>query len=573
MYAVGVGPPPCRIRDLTTEVLAKALQTLKQPRVLDKAQEISQSMGQEDGVEMATRAFYKHLPVNDMVCDVCLLLPPGISITSHVCNKQAQAQLQDLEGHHRQQDLLIAEVYHTYTGLKVSQEVHAVMREKGSIFFHSEYAYVDWDMGQEAGLIGSVNAMFSAAGFLVHETVMGAVAVVEAPLTEVHSVLRRRPATTLSRMCAMAMAAYLIGLVRGILGVVVRPLYGVIKFTVNLLLALGGILLAPVAFCIDRCTAAVSTHPPRKHARLGVTKNTFVRRNLLFPHRGGVDVEAMDPATKRAILSTYPVSQRVKWEWNLLDGSRRCALRVFQIDILLGRLVVRPPFHFDSDEFSVCDLLSQSAFMCAFVSETCSRFLRDGSPRDPALAEVWRRARVYIMTRLRDVYSAVQGPDGGPARRGAELGVAPDDEVSFVGFCRAYRDAYFNGFLDVRVPHTAQVQVQALERPGPPGAVGALHRKAHQKQEHTDSLDSSSLQNNELTQAGRGRGVLDADDEAGGGASSSTLRSRSRRRKWASREEEEGGDSDRGGASAAVANGGGFQHTAAEPLLLAADAV
>ncbi|POM68851.1 Hypothetical protein PHPALM_14932 [Phytophthora palmivora] len=65
-----VGVPPCPIAQLTTEVLRKAFVDLANPELRMRAEALQQIMQKEDGTEEAVRSFYRHLPTQDMWCDL-----------------------------------------------------------------------------------------------------------------------------------------------------------------------------------------------------------------------------------------------------------------------------------------------------------------------------------------------------------------------------------------------------------------------------------------------------------------------------------------------------------------------
>ena len=76
-----------------------------------------------------------------MLCDVTLLLPPS---PSHINAEAGAANVESAK--HLPPRCVAAEKYHMYSGLRVSQEVHAVMRgtQNSKLYFFSEYAVVDW---------------------------------------------------------------------------------------------------------------------------------------------------------------------------------------------------------------------------------------------------------------------------------------------------------------------------------------------------------------------------------------------------------------------------------------------
>lgn len=72
MHRRGVGPRPCPIGALTLPVVADSLAALRDDTIRRSAAALAESMHQEDGVEGACAAFYKHLPVENMICDVSI---------------------------------------------------------------------------------------------------------------------------------------------------------------------------------------------------------------------------------------------------------------------------------------------------------------------------------------------------------------------------------------------------------------------------------------------------------------------------------------------------------------------
>jgi hypothetical protein len=67
-----VGPKPCPVGALTVEIIADSLSTLQDRTIIRNAATLAESMCREDGVEGACAAFYKHLPLENMLCDVSL---------------------------------------------------------------------------------------------------------------------------------------------------------------------------------------------------------------------------------------------------------------------------------------------------------------------------------------------------------------------------------------------------------------------------------------------------------------------------------------------------------------------
>ncbi|GMF13905.1 unnamed protein product [Phytophthora lilii] len=65
-----VGVAPCPIAQLTTEILRKAFVDLGNPNLRMRAEAMRDLMLQEDGAGEAVRSFYRHLPTQEMWCDL-----------------------------------------------------------------------------------------------------------------------------------------------------------------------------------------------------------------------------------------------------------------------------------------------------------------------------------------------------------------------------------------------------------------------------------------------------------------------------------------------------------------------
>jgi len=82
-----------------------------------------------------------------MLCDVTLLLPPPPRAPNTDAGVgQGQVDLDQRPWPTSPSRCVAAEKYHMYSGLRVSQEVHAVMRgtQNSKLYFFTEYAVVDW---------------------------------------------------------------------------------------------------------------------------------------------------------------------------------------------------------------------------------------------------------------------------------------------------------------------------------------------------------------------------------------------------------------------------------------------
>mmetsp|Transcript_15225 Transcript_15225/g.33052 ORF Transcript_15225/g.33052 Transcript_15225/m.33052 type:complete len:873 (+) Transcript_15225:27-2645(+) len=70
----GVGPKPCPVTQLTTEILSKKLRELTSPSTKGAAATLANEMNQEDGVVNALEHFWSALPRDSMMCAVSLIM-------------------------------------------------------------------------------------------------------------------------------------------------------------------------------------------------------------------------------------------------------------------------------------------------------------------------------------------------------------------------------------------------------------------------------------------------------------------------------------------------------------------
>eukprot|EP01038_Epipyxis_sp_PR26KG_P011029 gene11029-14810_t len=95
VYNAGLGPKPIEIYELLkhadpdtnngvnpVHIIVNALQTLVNRNVKKKAVAIAENMNNENGIEEALNSFYKHLPVENMICDVSIF--NGVSKVAQV---------------------------------------------------------------------------------------------------------------------------------------------------------------------------------------------------------------------------------------------------------------------------------------------------------------------------------------------------------------------------------------------------------------------------------------------------------------------------------------------------------
>jgi hypothetical protein len=74
VYRRGLGPRPCPVQELTLSLITDSIHQLLSDETKAKAKAMAEVLAAEDGVTGATNAFYKHLPVDCMICDVSIFL-------------------------------------------------------------------------------------------------------------------------------------------------------------------------------------------------------------------------------------------------------------------------------------------------------------------------------------------------------------------------------------------------------------------------------------------------------------------------------------------------------------------
>lgn len=77
MASAGAGPDPIPQRSLTVSNLSEAIRFCLSREAIDAARNISMTMREESGVQLAANSFHRNLPIGDMCCD---LLPQHAAV-------------------------------------------------------------------------------------------------------------------------------------------------------------------------------------------------------------------------------------------------------------------------------------------------------------------------------------------------------------------------------------------------------------------------------------------------------------------------------------------------------------
>jgi sterol 3beta-glucosyltransferase len=78
VHRAGVGPAPCPVDTLTAEILTEKLKELTSKTIKKRAEELSGFMNEENGVMGGLQHFCEALPVDNMMCDVSLILGESV---------------------------------------------------------------------------------------------------------------------------------------------------------------------------------------------------------------------------------------------------------------------------------------------------------------------------------------------------------------------------------------------------------------------------------------------------------------------------------------------------------------
>ena len=68
-----LGPPPMRLDQVDLDTVVNAFNILLDTSTITSAKIMGERMKQEDGASKAVEAFYRHLPLENMLCDISIL--------------------------------------------------------------------------------------------------------------------------------------------------------------------------------------------------------------------------------------------------------------------------------------------------------------------------------------------------------------------------------------------------------------------------------------------------------------------------------------------------------------------
>lgn len=175
-----VGPKPCPISALTPALIEESLTALQDKKTIANAAALAASMSQEDGVEGACNAFYKHLPLENMLCEVSLFR--GEYRLAQVC--LLYVFIMTLF-HLTQHVVGCLQVYCADCSLKMTKEISDLVHNNPSLHLQDHTVgpccYKDWSRraphsaaeGLLQGLGGLVHELKEGVSDLVYDPVLG----------------------------------------------------------------------------------------------------------------------------------------------------------------------------------------------------------------------------------------------------------------------------------------------------------------------------------------------------------------------------------------------------------------
>lgn len=214
IYRRNLGPQPCQISDLNLSKITENMNNLTSNEVINKARECGKLLEQEDGATKAVETFYRHLPVDAMLCDVSIfngqaklaqvkfhLYPYDfanfvlIKVYCHDCDMKLCSEVSDFLHVHNKSTLSLGTIRSISRNRNVNTvndvltcnetENNANLEELDIPFFqHSvvPYRYKSWNLINEPknpsdgliqGLQGLVNEVTDGVGQAFYQPVQG----------------------------------------------------------------------------------------------------------------------------------------------------------------------------------------------------------------------------------------------------------------------------------------------------------------------------------------------------------------------------------------------------------------
>jgi UDP:flavonoid glycosyltransferase YjiC (YdhE family) len=174
MYRRNFGPKPCPVGNLNLMEIVSAFEVLQRESTLRAAEAVGESMAREDGVENAVRAFYQHLPLENMVCEVSLMMAKRNDMCQAVNNDVDSVISVPTE---------LAQVYCVQCGLKMTQENADILHSDAGLHMQDHEilpcCYFDWSIPKPES---ATDGVVQGVGGYVHEFLEGVADVVYDPV-------------------------------------------------------------------------------------------------------------------------------------------------------------------------------------------------------------------------------------------------------------------------------------------------------------------------------------------------------------------------------------------------------
>jgi len=161
-----LGPQPCPVSKLDWPLVMNGLEVLFSPTTIQAVAIVGEKMRAENGVEGAIHAFYKHLPLSDMLCDVSILL--GESRLAQVYCKECCLKM----------STEVSDIVHKVGSGRESHLLRGVSKDASVV----PCSYVNWSVLTKS----TADGVMQGLGGLAHELTGGVTSAICDPLKGIY---------------------------------------------------------------------------------------------------------------------------------------------------------------------------------------------------------------------------------------------------------------------------------------------------------------------------------------------------------------------------------------------------
>ena len=182
-----LGPPPMRLDQVDLDTVVNAFNILLDTSTITLAKIMGERMKQEDGASKAVEAFYRHLPLENMLCDISILRG------NYFQQKEMSFKDDSVERTSKIENFVglvpLARVYCRDCGFKMSTEVSTHIHGKGGFLERENHSltqccYVNWAVPSPSS---ATDGLVQGLGNLLHEISEGVTGVIYDPVKGVYT--------------------------------------------------------------------------------------------------------------------------------------------------------------------------------------------------------------------------------------------------------------------------------------------------------------------------------------------------------------------------------------------------